>query len=60
MKLAIYVQEKFYRFMDLGDETTQYNYGKVASEIGHEIKQGLMESYDLSGHFNLGIVPVIE
>lgn len=60
MRLAIYVQGKFYRFWDLGDEVTRYNYGEVASEISHEINQGLWESYDPAGHFSLSIVPITE
>lgn len=58
MKLAIYVQEKYYKTLDLGPEVTRYNYGKISSEIAHEINQGLMEGYNTAEHFRLQIVPV--
>ena len=58
MKLAIYVQDKLYKTIDLGPEATRYNYGDIASQISHEINQGLMEDYDPAGHFSLKILPV--
>jgi hypothetical protein len=58
MRLAIYVQQKLYKIIDLGSETKRYNYGKIASEISHEINQGLMENYNPAEHFQLQIVPV--
>jgi len=60
MQLAIYVQQKFYRIMDLGPTATEYNYGNVASQISHEMDRGLMEGYDPKEHFQLRIVPLQE
>lgn len=58
MKIDIYVQEKFYKTMDLGPDVVRYNYGNIASQISHEINQGLMENYDPLEHFSLAIKPI--
>jgi hypothetical protein len=56
MKLSIYIHEKFYKTLDLGDQE-RYHYSQILKIIKDDKEAGLLNDFDIDKGLNLSIRP---
>ena len=58
MKVAIYLQEKLYKEVDLGEGVTSYKVPNMLKLVDADRKAGLLTGFDLTKSLDARFVPV--